>query len=53
MHVASSRRSRGREVKDGLIGGIGCGAVEVGLNYPSVVVVFISAHKGVRVFFRI
>jgi hypothetical protein len=46
VHVASSLRSHGREAKDG---GIGCSAVEVGPNYPSVVV-FISTHRGILVF---
>jgi hypothetical protein len=48
--VASSRRSCGIEAKDGRFNGVGCGAVEVGPNYPSVVVVFILAHMGILVF---
>jgi hypothetical protein len=54
VHMASSQRSRGREVKDGRFDGVGCGVVEVRPNYPLVVVVFISAHMGILVFcFRI
>jgi hypothetical protein len=53
VHVASSQRSRGREAKDGQFNGVRCVAVEVGPNYPSVVVVFILAHKGIQVFFHI
>jgi hypothetical protein len=34
VHVASSQRSRGSEAKDSWFDGVGCGAVEVGPNYP-------------------
>jgi hypothetical protein len=51
VHVVASWRSSGREVKDGRFNGIGCGTTEVGPNYPSVVVVFISAHRGIIVFY--
>jgi hypothetical protein len=50
VHVASSRRSRGSEVKDGWFDGVGCGAVEVGPNYPSIYLIFILAHRGILVF---
>jgi hypothetical protein len=50
VHVASSQRSRGREAKDGRFDGVECDVVEVGPNYPSVVVVFILAHRGILVF---
>jgi hypothetical protein len=50
VHVASSRRSHGSEAKDGQFDGIGCGAVEVGPNYPSLDVIFILAHRGIIVF---
>jgi hypothetical protein len=50
VHVASSRRSHGREVKFGRFDGIGCDIVEVGPNYSSVVVVLISAHRNILVF---
>jgi hypothetical protein len=54
VHMASSRRSRGREVKDGRFDGVACDAIEVRPNYHSVVVVFISAHRGILVFcFRV
>jgi hypothetical protein len=52
VHVASLRRSRGREAKDGWFNGVRCGIVEVGPKYP--LVVFISAHRAILVFcFRI
>jgi hypothetical protein len=38
--VASLRRSRGSEAKDGWFDGIRCGAVEVGPNYTSLIVIF-------------
>jgi hypothetical protein len=50
VHVASSRRSRGREAKDSRFDSIGCGAVEVRPSYPSVVVAFILPHMGILVF---
>jgi hypothetical protein len=50
VHVASSRRSRGSRGKDGQFNGIGCGAAEVGPNYPSLVVIFLIAHRGILVF---
>jgi hypothetical protein len=49
VHVASSRRSRGSEAKDGQFDDVGCGAVEVGSNYPSLVVIFLLAHRGILV----
>jgi hypothetical protein len=36
--------------KDGQFDGIGCGAVEVGPNYHSLVVIFLLAHWGILVF---
>jgi hypothetical protein len=50
VHVASSWMSHGGEVKYGWFIGVGCSAVEVGPNYPLVVVVFILAHRGILVF---
>jgi hypothetical protein len=50
VHVASSQRSHGSEVKDGRFNGIGCSTVEVGPNYPSLVVIFLLAHRGILVF---
>jgi hypothetical protein len=50
MHVASSRRSHGSKAKDGQFDGVGCGIVEVGPNYPSLVVIFLLAHRGILVF---
>jgi hypothetical protein len=47
VHVASSQRSRGSEVKVGRFDCVRCGATEVGPNYPPVVVIFFSAHKGI------
>jgi hypothetical protein len=51
VHVASSWRSRGREAKDGRFNCVECDAAEVRPNYPLVVVVFISAHGGILVFY--
>ena len=50
VHVASSRRSRGSEAKDGRFDGVGCGAAQVGPNYPSLDVIFLLAHRGILVF---
>jgi hypothetical protein len=50
VHVASSQKSRGREVKDGRFDSNGCGTAKVRPNYPSMVVVFILAHKGIQIF---
>jgi hypothetical protein len=36
--------------KNGRFDGVGCGAVEVGPNYPSLVVVFLLTHRGILVF---
>jgi hypothetical protein len=41
--MASSWRSCGCEAKDGRFDDVGCGAVKVALNYPSLVVIFLSA----------
>jgi hypothetical protein len=49
VHVASSRRSHESEVKDGRFDGVGCGVVEVGPNYPSLVIIFLLAHRGIFV----
>jgi hypothetical protein len=49
-HVASSQRSHGCETKDGRFNGVGCGAVEVGPNYPSLDVIFRLAYRGIIVF---
>jgi hypothetical protein len=51
VHVASSQRSHEREAKDDQFDGVRCGTVEVGSNYPSIVVVFISAHSGILLFY--
>jgi hypothetical protein len=50
VHVASSWRSRGSKAEDGRFNGVKCGAVEVGLNYPSLDVIFLLAHRGILVF---
>jgi hypothetical protein len=50
VHVASSWMSHGSEAKDGLFDGVGCGTVEVGPNYPSLVVIFLLDHRGILVF---
>jgi hypothetical protein len=50
VHVASSWRSHGSEVKDGRLNGVGCGVVEVRPNYPSLNVIFMLAHRGILVF---
>jgi hypothetical protein len=39
VHVASSRRLRRSEAKDDRFDGIGCGVVEVGPNYPLLVII--------------
>jgi hypothetical protein len=50
VHLALSWRSSGSEAKDGRFDGIGCDAVEVRPNYPSLDVIFLLAHKGILVF---
>jgi hypothetical protein len=50
VHVASSQRLHGSEAKDNRFEGVGCGAVEVGPNYPSLDVIFFLAHRGILVF---
>jgi hypothetical protein len=50
VHVASSWRSCGSEAKDGRFDGVRCGAVEVGPNYHSLVVIFLLANRGILVF---
>jgi hypothetical protein len=45
VHVASSQRSRESEANDGRFSGVGCGVVEVRQNYPSLVVIFLLAHR--------
>jgi hypothetical protein len=35
--------------KDGRFNGVGCGVVEVGPIYPSLVVIFLLAHRGILV----
>jgi hypothetical protein len=50
VHVASSWRLCGSEAKDGQFNGVGCGAVEVGLNYPSLDVIFLLAHRAIYSF---
>jgi hypothetical protein len=51
VHVASSWRLCENEAKDGRFDDIGCGAVEVGPNYPSLDVIFLLAHRGILVFY--
>jgi hypothetical protein len=36
--------------KDGWFDGVRCGTVEVGMNYPSLVVISLLAHRGILVF---
>jgi hypothetical protein len=48
--VASSWRSRGCEAKDCRFDGVGCGAAEVGPNYPYFAVFLVLAHRGILVF---
>jgi hypothetical protein len=50
VHVVSSQRSRGCEVKDGRFDGVRCDTVEVRPNYPSLDVIFLLAHRGILVF---
>jgi hypothetical protein len=51
VHVVSSLRSRESEAKDGQFDGVGCGAVKVRPNDPSLDVVFLLAHRGILVFY--
>jgi hypothetical protein len=51
VHVASSWRSRGSEAKDDRFDDIGCGAVKVEPNYPSLDVIFLLAHMSILVFY--
>jgi hypothetical protein len=50
VHVASSWRSCGSETKDGQFNGVSCGAVKVGPNYSSLVVIFLLTHRHILVF---
>jgi hypothetical protein len=50
VHVASLWRSHESEVKDGWFDGVGCGTVEVGSNYHSLVIIFLLAYRGTLVF---
>jgi hypothetical protein len=50
MHVASTWRSHGSEAKHGRFDNVGCGAVGVGPNYPSLDIIFLLAHRGILVF---
>jgi hypothetical protein len=50
VHVASSRRTRRSEAKDGRFDGVRCGAVEVGPNYPSLDVISILDHMSILIF---
>jgi hypothetical protein len=50
VHVASSWMSCESEVKEGQFDGVGCGAAEVGPNYPSIVIIFLLAHRDILVF---
>jgi hypothetical protein len=50
VHEASSQRSHGSETKDGWFDGVGCSAVEIGPNYPSVVVISLLAYGDILVF---
>jgi hypothetical protein len=43
VHVASSWRSRGSEVKDGRFDGVGCNAAQIGPNYSYLVVILFSS----------
>jgi hypothetical protein len=50
VHVASSWMSCESEVKEGQFDGVGCGAAEVGPNYPSIVIIFLLVHRDILVF---
>jgi hypothetical protein len=50
LDVASLRRSREIEAKDDRFDGIGCGTVEFIPNYPSLVVIFLLAHRDILIF---
>jgi hypothetical protein len=50
VHVVSSRRLHRSEAKDGRFDCIGCGASQIGQNYPYFVIVFFLAYRGILVF---
>jgi hypothetical protein len=50
VHMASSQRSRGSEVKGGHFDGVRRGVVEVGANYHLLDVIFLLAHMGILIF---
>jgi hypothetical protein len=42
VHLASSRRLRGNEAKDGRVNATGC----IGLFYPNIAIFVVLGHKG-------
>jgi hypothetical protein len=50
VHLASSQRSRGSEVKDGRFDDVGYGAVKVKPNYHSLDVIFLLPYRDILVF---
>jgi hypothetical protein len=48
--MASPRRSRGSEAKDGWFDGVGCGTAQVRPNYAYLALIFFVAHRGILVF---
>jgi hypothetical protein len=51
LHVASSRRLRESEAKDGRFDGIGCNEAKIRRNNPSLAVISLLAHMGIVVFY--
>jgi hypothetical protein len=49
--MVSSWRSRENEAKDDWFDGVGCGAVKVRPNYPSLDIIFLLAYRGILVFY--
>jgi hypothetical protein len=50
VHVTLLRMLRRSDAKDGWFDGVGCGAAQVGPNYPYFIIVFFLAHRGILVF---
>jgi hypothetical protein len=53
VHVASSRRLRESEAKDGWFDGIGRDMMEIGPKYPSLAVIFFSTCRGILVYWLV
>jgi hypothetical protein len=49
--MVSLWRLRENKAKDDRFDGVGCGAVKVGPNYPSLDIIFFLAYMGILVFY--